>query len=764
MRQIELVFSALSFLIIVSGCSRSPQHYVSRGNQLFDAGKHADASLQYRKALQKDPKFGEAYYRLGLAELKVDKALDAYRALTRAAELMPGNEEVRASLGDVSLALFIVDPRHSKPFYEQLAKAAQDLLAKDPNSFHGSRLKAAVALIDRNPKEAVEYYRRADRVKPMDPDVILGLVQALILDNKPQEGERLGLQLIQGHRNFGAIYSVLHRHYLATNRVVEAENILKLKVNNNPKQAVYVLELARYYTGAGKSVEMAATLQRLVDNPGDFPQRYLQIGDFYNGLGMREQAALHFEEGLGAYPKDKVVYQRKIVEIQAAQGKWDEALKLIEAILKEQPKDAAARTARATLWLEARKPEKLNDAVGEFQVLIQQKPQDASLRFNLGRALERKGDSEGARKQLLEAVRYRPAFLEPRFALAEISLGHGKPQEAMAAADEILRYSPNNPRGRYLRAIALTRSGLFDKAHSELDQLLREFPKSGDIQLQLGMLAVAERKYKEAERIFQKLQMSGTTDPRITVGLATAYTSQNQSARALQLLQDDLKKSSAPVLRTVVAMVAAQAGKYDLALEQCQQLIASKPKAVEPLVLMSEVYVLKSDIAKAITALEKAMEVAPTDPAVALMLGDRLYQAGRADQAKANYRRVLQLRPDNAAALNNLAFAIADSGGDLDEALRLAQRAVRAANQKLDFADTLGWIYLKKKLHDPALHIFNDLVKKRPDNPSFQYHLGAAFAAKGDKEKARAALNTALAKKPGKDEEIKIKELLTRLG
>ena len=57
----------------VSACIATKQSYVSKGNKLYDAGKYADASLNYRKAIQKDPNFGEAYYRLGLSAIKQDQ-------------------------------------------------------------------------------------------------------------------------------------------------------------------------------------------------------------------------------------------------------------------------------------------------------------------------------------------------------------------------------------------------------------------------------------------------------------------------------------------------------------------------------------------------------------------------------------------------------------------------------------------------------------------------------------------------------------------
>jgi hypothetical protein len=56
-------------LTLLLGCGKSVDDYIKKGNSLFSSDQFAEAELNYRKALQKDSKSGEAYYRLALAEL-----------------------------------------------------------------------------------------------------------------------------------------------------------------------------------------------------------------------------------------------------------------------------------------------------------------------------------------------------------------------------------------------------------------------------------------------------------------------------------------------------------------------------------------------------------------------------------------------------------------------------------------------------------------------------------------------------------------------
>ena len=77
-------------------------------------------------------------------------------------------------------------------------------------------------------------------------------------------------------------------------------------------------------------------------------------------------------------------------------------------------------------------------------------------------------------------------------------------------------------------------------------------------------------------------------------------------------------------------------------------------------------------------------------------------------------------------AANNLAYMYAETGGNLDRALSLAQTAVEGAPDSAAVQDTLGWVYYQKQLPDLAIRAFEQSVAKDPDNPIYHYHLGLA--------------------------------------
>src|SRR5664280_308722 len=92
MRSIRLVAVILAVLVGLASCGRDPnvvkKHYLESGNKYFDKGRYKEASIQYRNALKRDPKYGPAYYKLALVNLKTGEVAAAVSALSRAKELL----------------------------------------------------------------------------------------------------------------------------------------------------------------------------------------------------------------------------------------------------------------------------------------------------------------------------------------------------------------------------------------------------------------------------------------------------------------------------------------------------------------------------------------------------------------------------------------------------------------------------------------------------------------------------------------------------
>src|SRR5579884_4433677 len=114
MKSRKLLPVLLALLGAAASCSRDPKTLVANGNKYFERQKYHEASIMYRRALQKDRKNAEAWYRLGLVDLRTGQFGDAAGALTRAAQLDPSNSDASSKLADLYFAASIFDAAHRK--------------------------------------------------------------------------------------------------------------------------------------------------------------------------------------------------------------------------------------------------------------------------------------------------------------------------------------------------------------------------------------------------------------------------------------------------------------------------------------------------------------------------------------------------------------------------------------------------------------------------------------------------------------------------
>ena len=112
-----------------------------------------------------------------------------------------------------------------------------------------------------------------------------------------------------------------------------------------------------------------------------------------------------------------------------------------------------------------------------------------------------KGDVEGARLQLEEAIKIRTDLISARELLARIYLARQDYGKALKEADEIIGFDENNLQGHLVRSSALLGMGDKDKARDELVFITKTYPQNAEARYQAGFLAWKEKDYKKSEQI-----------------------------------------------------------------------------------------------------------------------------------------------------------------------------------------------------------------------------------------------------------------------
>ena len=189
-------------------------------------------------------------------------------------------------------------------------------------------------------------------------------------------------------------------------------------------------------------------------------------------------------------------------------------------------------------------------------------------------------------------------------------------------------------------------------------------------------------------------------------------------------------------LRMELGNAAATAGNLDLALTSFQKVLdrlEPESRGAGDLHLrIGETYRRKGDLAAAVQSLTRASQLLPDKPVVMGTLALVLDGSGRKADAARAYQATIDLDPENAIAMNNLAFLLAEQGNDLDHAWRLAQRAIDLSDDDADILDTAGWVQWKRKEIDSAVSLFALALTKDADNSEVRKHLVMALGARQD--------------------------------
>jgi uncharacterized protein (TIGR03790 family) len=158
---------------------------------------------------------------------------------------------------------------------------------------------------------------------------------------------------------------------------------------------------------------------------------------------------------------------------------------------------------------------------------------------------------------------------------------------------------------------------------------------------------------------------------------------------------------------------------------------------------------LKADVQSALDnqagaeeLLARAAQLEPRLTIASLRLASIYEARGEYDKAIERYRAIIAVEPRNGAALNNLAYALAERQHAPQEALPFAERAFRLSTDP-NVADTLGWIQHLLGDDKSAGPLLEQAAAAARDNVEILLHAAFVHGALNDRVKARLELDAA---------------------
>ncbi len=106
-------------------------------------------------------------------------------------------------------------------------------------------------------------------------------------------------------------------------------------------------------------------------------------------------------------------------------------------------------------------------------------------------------------------------------------------------------------------------------------------------------------------------------------------------------------------------------------------------------------------------------------------------------KAEADFKKALELSPDQPLVLNYLGYSWVDMGMNLDEAVAMIKKAVDLRPNDGYIVDSLGWAHYRLGHYDDAVDELERAISLRADDPVINDHLGDAYWKTGRKLEAQ---------------------------
>ena len=374
--------------------------------------------------------------------------------------------------------------------------------------------------------------------------------------------------------------------------------------------------------------------------------------------------------------------------------------------------------------------------------------------YNAGVAAAMLGDVDTARRHLNEAVTDRDGgatatdtFSRAVIALATLEASQGNKQKALDAisiGDAMIRdYAPFKAMRDQINA-------------GEKPKPVVSTATEGAAAVLFSVGGALNRPGAE-DTVTLYLQFSHALAPKaadtliLLAGIAEKNDQPEQAIKYYQSVPDT--SPMARISEMQLGLALAQNGKIDEARKHLAELIESDPKNFRSYLaygsVLSDAKDYKAMAANYDTAVD---EIGPAPNRVHWPV---FFQRGIAyerlkewDKAEPNFRKALELSPDQPQVLNYLGYSWVDMNRNLDEGLDMIRKAVELRPDDGYIVDSLGWAYYRLEKYDDAVTELERAIELKAGDATINDHLGDAYWRVGRKLEAVYQWKRALASEP----------------
>jgi len=578
----------------------------------------------------------------------------------------------------------------------QSIESYKKALAIDPNSAVIKERLAEIYAKSQHIRDAVVQAQEALEIDPKNVDAHRLLARIYVRSLGDLEaGDVQQENLAKAIEQFQAILKLdprdtysslwLARLYRFENKHEDAEQVLRGVVRQEPDNEPALEQLGQLLIDEGRSQEAVDLLAQAASDSTS-PDLYDLLGEAYSQLKDYAKAEAAYRKAVDGDPDDPG-HRHGLAQALMAEDKYAAALEQFKKLSELEPGNWENHLRASSL---ERRLGQFNEAAASLARARQLAPGNLEVLYNEALLDKDEGHFDDAAKILTDAIagmKNEPGTNANALGILYELLGRvyqdqGNYQSAVDAFQEMAKVNPDSAKhARMLTIDTYRESHDIDRAIAEAKKALDQDPHSREATITLALLYGEKEETSEGTRLLQGLLKGTDADQEIYLDIAQVQSRGKKFSEAEQTA------------------------------EKAEQM------------------------ARDTEARQNAW----------FMLGSIYERQRKYDQAEQQFRKVLDVNPNNAPVLNYLGYMLADRGVRIEEATSLIQRALKEDPANGAFLDSLGWAYYKQNKLAEAEEYLRKAVDREGRDPTILSHLADVYLKLGQNERAADLFERSLA-------------------
>lgn len=488
------------------------------------------------------------------------------------------------------------------------------------------------------------------------------------------------------------------------------------------------------------------------------PEAYFFLAQYYMSLKQNDKAIECFKKAADLEP-DNSTYLETLAKAYVTNDNDSLAIGTLEKIVEKETGRIDILEMLVQLY---QKRADYDNTIKTLDRLETLEGKNERLTYAKSEIYSLTGDKKAAINEMKKLADQYPNDLNYRGMYGDALLMNGREKEAFDIYTGILKAEPDNYRAQLSMRAYYKQKDMAADADSMTMQLLLNKNTGDDARVYIMRQEIAESENGGGDstkilRLFDRMMAQPQASTDIAILYATYMSLKKMPQEKIEAVLEKVLAQTPDnaAARLQLVAYAWQRDDLDRVIELCKAARQYNPDEMAFYYYEGMAHFRKDDNDSALNAFQNGISVIGehSDPDIVsdfyAVMGDLLYEKGRAAEAYAAYDSCLQWKDDNIGCLNNYAYYLSVNGDSLDKAEKMSYRTVKAEPKNATYLDTYAWILFMQGRYAEAKIYIDQAVQNDSDSSAvILEHAGDIHAKAGDIDGAVELWARAAAKDP----------------